>query len=103
MKPLNNEVLNIDWINQKYQNGAFKISTPGNDERQKQLYFQFQSVLTEEDKGFYLAGDSVSWSGGWVEGALYTSINSVFAVAKRLGAQVTKKTPLYQNQNLYHY
>ncbi len=60
-------------------------------------------MLTKEDKGIYLAGDGISWSGGWVEGALYTSLNSVFAVAKRLGAKIAKSSPLYQNPNLYHY
>ncbi|MBA2652956.1 MAG: FAD-dependent oxidoreductase [Tatlockia sp.] len=101
--PLNGEVLNVDWINVKYQNGAFKIFTPGNDARQKSLYYQFQSVLTKKDRGFYLAGDSISWSGGWVEGALYTSLNAVFAVAKHLGAPVSKNSPLYQDPNLYKY
>lgn len=101
--PLNNEVVNVDWINEKYINGAFKIATPGHDEKQKHLYYQFQSVLTEEDKGLYLAGDSVSWCGGWVEGALYTGLNSIFAVAKRLGASICENSPLSQSPNLYQY
>lgn len=103
LEPLNNEVICIDWINQKYQNGAFKLLTPGYDGKQKKIYFQFQSVLTEDDKGIYLAGDSVSWSGGWVEGALYTGINAIYAVAKRLNAQIPKGTPLDQPYDLYHY
>ncbi len=39
--PLNGEILNIDWGNEKYQNGAFKIFTPGNDERQKNFIYNF--------------------------------------------------------------
>lgn len=103
LEPVNGEVLNIDWINEKYQNGAFKIFTPGNDERQKHLYYQFQSVLTEDDKGVYLAGDSVSWSGGWVEGALYTGLNAVFAVAKRLNGSIPDGSPLSQDPDLFEY
>lgn len=103
LEPLNGEVLNIDWVNVKYQNGAFKLSVPGNDHYQQTLYYQFQSCLSKHDKGVYLAGDGISWSGGWVEGALYTSINSVFAVAKRLGAVIPKDSPLDQKQDLYDY
>lgn len=102
--PLNDEVLNVDWINVKYQNGAFKIFTPGYDACQNDLYFQFLSSLKpEDDKGVYLAGDSVSWSGGWVEGALYTSLNAVYAVAKHLGAKIPKDSPLSQDPHLYNY
>lgn len=100
--PLNDEILCIDWVNEKYQHGAFKLLVPGGDEKQKQLYFQFQSVLTPEDKGIYLAGDSISWSGGWVEGALYTAINGVYSIAKRLGARCQEGTPLQQD-SLYEY
>lgn len=103
LKPMNGEVLNIDWVNQKYQNGAFKIFTPGYDILQSALYYQFQSVQSPYDKGVYLAGDSISWSGGWVEGALYTALNAVFAIAKRLGGNVMRQSPLSQDQNLYHY
>lgn len=103
LQPLNDEVLNIDWINVKYQNGAFRIFTPGYDTIQAALYYQFQSSSLEEDRGLYLAGDNISWSPGWVEGALYTSLNSVYAVAKRFGAQVADTSPLGQNPNLYHY
>lgn len=101
--PVNNEVINIDWINEKYANGALKIFNPGNDEKQKALYYQFQSVLGKEDRGFYLAGDGISWTGGWVEGALSTALNAVFSVAKHLNALVPKNSPLSQSPNLYHY
>jgi tryptophan 2-monooxygenase len=101
--PVNGEVLSIDWGNEPYQNGAFKVFNPGDDRRQKPIYLQFLSVLGKEDKGVYLAGDSVSWSGGWVEGAVCTAINAVYAVAKRLGAEIPKDSPLSQDSKLYKY
>lgn len=101
--PLNGEVINIDWANIKYQNGAFKLLTPGSDIKQKKLYYQFLSCLHPEDKGVYLAGDGVSWSGGWIEGALYTGLNSVYAVAKRLGSNPPKDCPLNQDPDLFSY
>lgn len=101
--PLNDEVINIDWIDVKYQNGAFKLSIPGADSKQQKLYYQFLSCLSPVDKGVYLAGDSISWSGGWIEGALYTGLNSVYAVAKRLEADIPKMSPLNQDPNLFSY
>lgn len=101
--PLNDEVINVDWVNTKYQNGAFKLCVPGNDAHQKNIYFQFQSVNSDFDMGFYLAGDSVSWSGGWAEGAMYTSLNAVHAVAKRLGAVIPAGSPLEQKRDRFRY
>lgn len=103
LNPLNHEILNVDWITEKFQNGSFKLSLPGSDRDQHALYYQFQSVLSPEDKGVYLAGDSVSWMGGWVEGALSTSLNAVYAVAKRFGGNVGKHSPLSQNPKMYTY
>jgi len=102
--PINNEILTIDWINEKFQNGAFKIAIPGSEEGQQALYYQFQTALTlEEDKGVYLAGDGICWSSGWIEGALTTSLNAVYAVAKRFGAEISGNTPLSQRQDLFNY
>lgn len=103
ISPLNNEVISIDWVNQKFQNGAFKISVPGTSKFQQALYYQFQHVLTPKDKGVYLAGDGISWSSGWVESALTTGLNAVYAVAKRLGATIHSQSPLSQNPDLFSY
>lgn len=103
LQPLNDEVINIDWINQKYQNGTCSVFVPGVDMEQRDLFFQYQSSLTQEDKGVYLAGDTISWSSGWVEGALYSSLNAVYAVAKRLGAQIPSGSPLEINPEFYSY
>lgn len=103
IRPIEGQFMHIHWVNEKYQNGAFNLMMPGNDHLQHALYFQFQSVLTPEDKGVYLAGDSVSWSGGWAEGALYTAINAVCAVAHRLGGTLIHPNPLEQPQNQFRY
>jgi tryptophan 2-monooxygenase len=101
--PLNGEVISIDWINRKYQNGTTSVFASGIDAEQRDLYFQFQVCLQESDKGFYLAGDTISWTPGWVEGALQTGINAVFAVAKRLGAKIPPGSPLEQDPYVYKY
>lgn len=52
-----------------------------------------------------MAGDSVSWFGGWTEGALETGLNAVAGVAKHLGATFDSDSdsPLSQNPSLYDY
>lgn len=101
--PVNQEIINVNWANNKYQNGAFKLLPPGYEKFQSHLYCQFKSVLNPDDKGIYLAGDCVSWQGGWVEGALSTAINAVFAVAKRFGGDLIHPNPLEDNPPVFHY
>ena len=52
----------------------------------------------------YLAGDGVSYSGGWTEGALQTAINCATAVAYRLKGKLPSYNALVgQNPQLYDY
>jgi tryptophan 2-monooxygenase len=67
-------------------------------------YFQFQTALNPtSDRGVYLAGDSISWYGGWIEGALQTGINAACAAAKRLRGTVRENSPLTQKADRYFY
>jgi tryptophan 2-monooxygenase len=94
----------VDWEATEHYYGAFKLQLPGQDHLLKTAYYQFLSVLDPNaDTGVYLAGDSVSWSGGWTEGALQTGINAACAVAKRLGGTLRESSPLTQNSSLYRY
>lgn len=98
------DILNVDWGDTRHYYGAFKLQLPGQERLIHAAYYQFLSVLDPgTDKGVYFAGDSVSWSGGWVEGALQTGINAACAAAKHLGATLRDDSPLTQNPNLYSY
>ena len=97
------DILNVDWEATEHYYGAFKLQLPGQDHLVQESYYQFLSVLSESDPGVYLVGDSVSWSGGWVEGALQTGVNAACAVARRLGGSLADNSPLSQNPNLYDY
>jgi len=102
--PMNGEILTIDWQTTAYHYGAFKLHYPGQEPHTHTLYSQFLSVLDPaRDRGVYLAGDSVSWSGGWIEGALQTGINAACAAAKRIGASVRPHSPLTQDPHRYTY
>lgn len=102
--PVNNEIICIDWQMTPFYYEAFKLCTPGQEESNRVLYYQFQSCLNSQtDPGVYLAGDSISWSGGWVEGALSTGINAACAVIYRLGGKLPKTSPLSINPHLFSY
>lgn len=102
--PINHEILCIDWQAENYYYGAFKLQYPGQEPNVQAAYYQFLSVLDSKiDRGVYLAGDSISWAGGWTEGAMHTAINAACAAAKRLGATLKNNSPLTQDRQLYYY
>ncbi len=104
--PLNGDadILNIDWEATDYYYGAFKLDLPGQEPDVQAVYYQFLSALQPDaDTGVYLAGDSVSWSGGWTEGALQTGLNAACAAAQHIGATLPPNSPMSQNPNMYNY
>lgn len=99
-------VRNIDWQLEPYYYGAFKLNQPGQDVYNQAMYYQFMSVLDRDaDSGVYIAGDSVSWSGGWIEGALQTGMNAAAAVVHRLSKtyNLYDDNPLTQKRDQYDY
>jgi tryptophan 2-monooxygenase len=104
LEPVNGEIVNIDWEVTPHYFGAFKLDSPGQEPDVQTAYYQFLEVLNPAtDKGVYLAGDSVSYAGGWTEGALQTGLNAATAAAKRMGAEVPANSPLSQQKTLYNY
>ena len=103
LKPESDQILMVDWQDEPDYFGAFKLNLPGQEPDLQSAYFQFQTAGTPGDTGVYLAGDGVSWTGGWTEGALQTALNAVCAVAARLGAGFSHGSPFEQNPSLYNY
>lgn len=103
--PMNDEIFNIDWQSEPYYYGAFKLNFPGQEPGVQAAYYQFMNAMNPNtDKGIYLAGDGVSYSGGWTEGALQTAINCATAVAFRLGGKLPGYNALTgQSPTLYNY
>lgn len=89
----------VDWQDQLDYFGAFKLNYPGQDPYCQSLYTHF----LRSRNGVYMAGDSISWSGGWIEGALQTGMNAAAAVAQQLRAALFPNNPTTQNSNLYNY
>ena len=96
-------IINVDWEATPYYYGAFKLNYPGQEPECAASYYQFLTAGTPSDTGVYLAGDSVSWSGGWTEGALQTGLNAACAAALHAGGAVRSGSPLTQNAALYDY
>lgn len=96
----------IDWELEPGYFGAFKLNRPGQNHYVRALFFDFQKVLTAPDQArVFVAGDSVSWIGGWTEGALQTAMNAAAAVVHALGGTVRGEaaTPLTLDPHTYDY
>ncbi|RDJ97794.1 tryptophan 2-monooxygenase [Paraburkholderia lacunae] len=95
----------VDWDLQRGYYGAFKLNFADGDAQSQQLFFQFQDCREPQTDPFvYLAGDSCSFTGGWVEGALQTGINAVCAVIRSLGGKLsTAMNPIDAMSPPYRY
>ncbi|MEI7347246.1 NAD(P)/FAD-dependent oxidoreductase [Dickeya chrysanthemi] len=97
-------VLHHDWLVDPYSAGAFKLNYPGEDVYSQRLFFQFRNVNTpEKDTGLYLAGCGCSFTGGWIEGAVQTALNSACAVIRSAGGTLLPGNPLDDMHSAYCY
>ena len=80
----------IDWENSTNYYGAFKLNYPGQEKANHDGFYQYQTAKN----GVYIAGESTSYAGGWVEGAMPTGINAACAAAKHVGAKIIPNSPL---------
>lgn len=79
---MTNPFVEINWEEQPFFLGAFKMNLPGQYEYQRLLFSQFMhDVSSPNPDGFILAGDDVSFTGGWAEGAVTTALNAVNKLA----------------------
>lgn len=85
------EVKTIFWEQEKNYNGAFKLYYPGQHEDQNALFSQTRPQSIETHSGVFLSGESASWAGGWIEGALQSGLDAAMAVIKKLGGEVFEK------------
>ncbi len=99
LTPVNNEIHCVDWQNQPGHYGAFKLNNPGREASQQAAFYQYQ----HNTSGVVLAGDSISHTAGWVEGALQTGIHAACAAAVHLGGHAAENSPLELNRNKFKY
>ncbi|MDI9348043.1 MAG: NAD(P)/FAD-dependent oxidoreductase [Methylacidiphilales bacterium] len=82
---INNDLKWVDWQSTDYFNGAFTLAQAGQDGMVKDAYYDFLKAGTSSDNGIFLAGDCISFTGGWGEGAFHTGLNAACAVVVSFG------------------
>ncbi|MEE9095507.1 flavin monoamine oxidase family protein [Pseudarthrobacter phenanthrenivorans] len=86
--------ITVSWEADPNFMGAFKANLPGHYRYQQRLFTHFkQDKLPETQRGIFLAGDDVSFTAGWAEGAVTTGLNAVWGVVKHLGGSSAAGNP----------
>jgi lysine 2-monooxygenase len=86
--------VSISWEAEPYFMGAFKANLPGHYRYQWRLFTHFmQEGLPERYRGLFLAGDDISWTAGWAEGAVQTALNAVWGVMHHFGGGTDRANP----------
>jgi len=76
----------VSWEADRHFLGAFKGALPGHYRYNQRMYAHFmQDAAPPEQRGIFIAGDDVSWTPAWVEGAVQTSLNAVWGIMHHLG------------------
>jgi tryptophan 2-monooxygenase len=78
--------ITISWEDDANFLGAFKGALPGHYRYNRRMFTHFmQQTFAAEQRGIFIAGDDVSWTPGWAEGAVQTALNATWGVIDHLG------------------
>ncbi|SED72350.1 FAD-dependent oxidoreductase [Rhodobacter sp. 24-YEA-8] len=74
--------------------GAFKGALPGHYRYNLRMYRHFmQADMPADQRGIFLAGDGISWTPAWVEGAVQTALNAVWGIMTHFGGSSDRANP----------
>ncbi len=86
--------ITISWEADPNFLGAFKGALPGHYRYNRRMFTHFmQSDFSTEHRGIFIAGDDVSWTPGWAEGAVQTALNAVWGIVNHLGGHSAADNP----------
>jgi monoamine oxidase len=86
--------ITVSWENDPNFLGAFKGALPGHYRYNRRMYCHFvQDALPPAERGIFLAGDDISWTPGWAEGAVTTGLNAVWGILRHLGGRTHPENP----------
>jgi lysine 2-monooxygenase len=86
--------ITVSWEADRHFLGAFKGALPGHYRYNQRMYAHFmQDGLPPGQQGIFIAGDDVSWTPAWVEGAVQTSLNAVWGIMHHLGGRTHPGNP----------
>jgi len=84
----------VSWEADPHFLGAFKGALPGHYRYNQRMYAHFmQAEFAPEQRGLFIAGDDVSWTPAWVEGAVQTALNAVWGIVHHLGGHTHAANP----------
>ncbi|WP_095588163.1 flavin monoamine oxidase family protein [Actibacterium ureilyticum] len=84
----------VSWEADQNFLGAFKGALPGHYRYNHRIYGHFmQQGFNDREKGIFLAGDGISWTPAWVEGAVQTALNAVWGIMAHLGGASAAGNP----------
>jgi lysine 2-monooxygenase len=86
--------ITVSWEADRHFLGAFKGALPGHYRYNQRMYAHFmQENMPPQQQGIFIAGDDVSWTPAWVEGAVQTSLNAVWGIMHHLGGRTHADNP----------
>jgi tryptophan 2-monooxygenase len=86
--------ITVSWEADPNFLGAFKGALPGHYRYNYRMFTHFmQQHLPPAQQGIFLAGDDVSWTPAWAEGAVHTALNAVWGVINHLGGRSAPANP----------
>lgn len=86
--------ITMTWESDPHSLGAFKGALPGHYRYNRRMYCHFvQDDLPPAERGIFMAGDDVSWTPAWAEGAVQTALNAVWGIVHHLGGSCASENP----------
>lgn len=86
--------ITVTWESDPHSLGAFKGALPGHYRYNRRMYCHFvQDDLPAAERGIFMAGDDVSWTPAWAEGAVQTALNAVWGIVAHLGGATPPDNP----------
>jgi lysine 2-monooxygenase len=86
--------ITVSWEADEHSLGAFKGALPGHYRYNLRMYSHFmQDDLPAHQRGIFLAGDDISWTPAWVEGAVQTALNAVWGIERHFGGRSHPDNP----------
>ena len=86
--------ITVSWEADPHFLGAFKGALPGHYRYNQRMFAHFmQDDKPASERGIFIAGDDVSWTPAWVEGAVQTSLNAVWGILHHFGGRTHAENP----------
>ncbi len=86
--------ITVSWESDPNFLGAFKGALPGHYRYHRRMFCHFkQDALPPPERGIFLAGDDISFTPAWAEGAVQTALNAVSGILHHFGGAAAAGNP----------